>query len=298
MLLKPPSRPARGFIAKREHLRSVSTPSLRFGRPGAGRLPNKWLVDKLADRMASVATERRDGVQWIRLSRPEARNALSQREVDGVAGAIEEAGADPLVGAVVITGTGDSFSAGGDLRAMRDLDLGGMRRLVTSGQALMRSIESLELPVIAAINGWALGGGLELALACDVRIASDDAVIGLPELGLGTVPGWGGTHRLTAAIGNARATHYLLCGERIGARDALAIGLVTALHGAGELEPAAQRLGERLAGLQRPVVAGAKRALLAARRESADAASRAELDAVLDCHAHGAPARAAVEGPR
>jgi enoyl-CoA hydratase/carnithine racemase len=248
--------------------------------------------------MTSVATERRDAVLWIRLCRPELRNALSQDEVDRLTGAIAEAGTDPLVGAVVITGTGEAFSAGGDLHAMRDLDMDGMRRLVASGQALMRSIETLERPVVAAINGWALGGGLELALACDVRIASDHAVLGLPELSLGTVPGWGGTHRLTAAIGGARAAHHLLVPDRIGAREALALGLVTALHPPGELEPAAQRLGERLAALQPHVVAGAKRALLAARRGAADAASAAELDAVLDCRAHGVPARAAVEGGR
>ena len=246
--------------------------------------------------MASVATERRGRVLWIRLCRPEARNALSQPEVDGLAAAIEASGADPQARAVVITGTGDAFSSGGDLRAMRALDPDDMRRLVTDGQALMRAIETLERPVIAAINGWALGGGLELALACDVRIASQEAVLGLPELGLGTIPGWGGTHRLAVAVGGGRAAHLLLTGERVGAEEAFALGLVTALHPAAELEAAAQRLGERLAELQPHVVGGAKRTLLAARVFAADTASCEELGAVLECFARAVPGGALTDG--
>jgi len=233
---------------------------------------------------ARLAVERVGRVLWVRLGRPQILNALDQLDLDELAEVVAGPAREPETGAIVLTGSGRAFCAGGDLGALQGIDAAAMEHLVSSGAALMREIESLECPVVAAVNGLALGGGLELALACDIRVASEEAVFGLPEVTLGTIPAWGGTHRLADAVGGSRAAHLLLTGARVDAHEARAIGLVAEIHPADRLEAAAQELAERLAGLEPVAVAAAKRALLERRRAAADAAATAELDGVLAAH--------------
>jgi enoyl-CoA hydratase len=166
-------------------------------------------------------------VATLTIERPEALNALNGElmlELEGALGLIE---ADERVRALVITGSGRAFIAGadvGELAQMRTIFEG--RETSLNGQALMATIAALPFLTVAAVNGFALGGGLELALACDLRVASPKAKLGLPEVGLGLIPGYGATQRLPRLIGVGRALDLILTGRHVGADEALAMGLV------------------------------------------------------------------------
>lgn len=198
------------------------------------------------------------GESWaeITLNRPKA-NALSQELLGEVRAAVEEAEADPAVRAILLTGgPGRFFAAGADLPALQHaLDApyaaGG---LLEEGRRTMEAIAACTTPVIAAVNGIALGGGCELALACHLRIASDEAVFGQPEINLGLIPGWGGTHRLARAIGAARARDWLLTGRQASAREALEAGLVSRLAAPEALLDAARELARAIASKPAPAV--------------------------------------------
>lgn len=169
----------------------------------------------------------RDGhVAWIRIVRPTALNALNPDVLKDLRRCIRDAAADPEVRCAVLTGIGRSFVAGADIKHMIKQTSLESRDFTLQGQATLRLLEEWEVPVIGAINGYALGGGLELALACDFLVASDQATFGLPETGLGIHPGFGGTQRLPRLIGPARAKELLFTGRQVGAEEALAIGLV------------------------------------------------------------------------
>jgi enoyl-CoA hydratase/carnithine racemase len=199
------------------------------------------------------------GVGWgqITLNRPKA-NALSLELVTDIAAAFAELQADSGVRCILITGAGDRFFSGGaDIPTLQGslgdpLAEGG---LLATGLKLMNTIELSDKPVVAAVNGVAVGGGCELALACHMRIASANAQFGQPEIKLGIIPGWGGTHRLPRLIGEARALDWLLTGRMVGAEEALSSGLVCTVRPAGELAEAAQELGAAIGS--KPAVAAA-----------------------------------------
>jgi enoyl-CoA hydratase len=180
-------------------------------------------------------------IALITIQRPEALNALNDELVYEISIAIGLAEADVDVRALIITGTGRAFIAGADIGNLSNLsDVYMSREASLSGQELMNSIAALPFPTIAAINGFALGGGLELALACDLRIASSQARLGLPEVGLGLIPGYGGTQRLPRLIGLGRAMDLILTGRHVTADEAFQLGLVNrvaddALQAAKEL---------------------------------------------------------------
>jgi enoyl-CoA hydratase/carnithine racemase len=184
----------------------------------------------------AVCVEREGGVGWITLSRPGQINAINDEIRQGVPRMLAELEADPAVRVIVISGAGPrGFCAGADIKERR----GSVETSLQVRQRLERSrwIESLDRcrkPAIAAIHGFCMGGGMELALACDIRIASPDAVLALPETGLGLIPGGGGTQRLPRVIGPGRALDLLLTGERLTAAEALAIGLVSRVSATAE----------------------------------------------------------------
>lgn len=180
--------------------------------------------------------ERRGAVALLTISRPEKLNALNAATVAELDAAIASLIEDEAIGAVVLTGAGrKAFVAGADIAEIRDLGPIEARAFAARGQALMRRIEAAPIPVIAAINGFALGGGLELALACHLRYASATARLGLPEIKLGLIPGFGGTQRLPRAVGRARALEMMLSGEPIDADAAERRGLVQQVFAPEEL---------------------------------------------------------------
>lgn len=168
-----------------------------------------------------------DGVAIVTIDRQEALNALNGELLFELGAAFELAESDAEVRALIVTGNGRAFVAGADIAALQQLE-GGFagREAALSGQDVMNTLAALPFPTIAAINGFALGGGLELALACDLRVAAKGARLGLPEVGLGLIPGYGGTQRLPRLIGLGRALDLILTGRHVAAEEALALGLV------------------------------------------------------------------------
>jgi enoyl-CoA hydratase len=211
----------------------------------------------VAYRNLSLALDAR--VATLTVSRPQARNALDTDTVEEFHRALDEvrqAGATVLI----VTGAGDkAFVSGADINAIRAR--GRADALASINSRLMSAVENHEAVTIAAVNGYALGGGCELALACDLRVASDTAVFGLPEPTLGIIPGAGGTQRLPRIVGLGRAKEMILTGARWDARQALAAGLVSEVVPAAELLPAARRLAERVLALGPLAVRLAKMAL-------------------------------------
>lgn len=176
------------------------------------------------------------------LNRPEAMNALNAQTMQSLAGLVEYLGgrAASSVRALIITGAGEkAFVAGADIREFEGLSIEKARNLATLGQEIMRNIEGLKIPVIAAVNGFALGGGLELALACDFIYASENAKFGLPECTLGLMPGYGGTVRLPRRVGLGRAREMTMTGQMISAAEALNMGLVNRVLASSDLLAAA-----------------------------------------------------------
>ncbi len=163
----------------------------------------------------------------VTINRPEALNAMSQVVIVELQDAVEKCVDNDEVGIIVITGSGEkSFVAGADIKAMQTMSGRQAIEFSREGQDMTMVIENSPKPVIAAINGFALGGGCEIALACDIRIAADNAKFSQPEVALGIIPGWGGTQRLPRLIGKGRAIELIAGGEMIGANEALRIGLV------------------------------------------------------------------------
>jgi enoyl-CoA hydratase len=171
-----------------------------------------------------------DGIVLMTINRPEKRNALNHAVVDELGEAFRVATQDRSVKALVLTGAGDkAFIAGADIGELASLGAVEAERLSRRGQEVFRALETLRKPSVAAINGYALGGGLELAMSCTIRVASPDAKLGQPEVKLGIIPGYGGTQRLPRIVGRGRALDLLLTGETIDAAEAHRIGLVNAI---------------------------------------------------------------------
>lgn len=184
-----------------------------------------------------------DAVRWITVNRPDKLNALNVATVGELDRCFAEAAGDPAVLAVVVTGAGDkAFVAGADIAELRELDPAGAKEFALAGQAVFDRIEQLGKPVVAAVNGYALGGGCELAMACHLRVAARTAVLGQPEVKLGLIPGYAGTQRLPRLVGRGRALELLLTGRTVSADEAERIGLVNRVVEAVELTPAVTEL--------------------------------------------------------
>lgn len=198
--------------------------------------------------MEFIQYDVQDHVAVLTIDRPEALNALSSQVLDSLDQAIDAIDLD-AVRVLVITGSGDkAFVAGADIGEMKDMTAAEGQAYGEKGNGIFRKIETLPIPVIAAINGFALGGGNELAMACDIRLCSDNAVFGQPEVGLGITPGFGGTQRLARVIGSlSKAKEILLVARNIKADQALEIGLVSAVYSQAELLDEAKKMAGRIA---------------------------------------------------
>ena len=177
--------------------------------------------------LKNVIYEKNEGIATVTLNRPEAMNAFSIELINEVINCLGDAGKDENIRVVILTGAGEkAFSAGADIKAMIGMNALKARELSMNGYRVCKALEKLEKPVIAAINGFALGGGLETAMACDFRIASDKARMGQTEINIGLIPGWGGTQRLTRLVGKTKAKELVYTGKIIDAKTAEQIGLV------------------------------------------------------------------------
>jgi enoyl-CoA hydratase/3-hydroxyacyl-CoA dehydrogenase len=196
----------------------------------------------------SILIEKKGNVQWVSLNRPGRMNAFNIELIDELLTAIEEIDKDEEIRCVILKSEGErAFSVGADISMFTDLDPERAIALSERGQRLMDRIESSPKPYIAAIHGFCLGGGLEIVLACDFRIASESAQLGSPELNLGIIPGWGGTQRLLRLIGLAKAKELVFLGDRLSADEALEIGLLNKVVSLDKLYEETENLAQRLA---------------------------------------------------
>jgi enoyl-CoA hydratase len=226
-----------------------------------------------------ITVERTGAVAVVTIQRPEKLNALNAKVIAELtaafAGLIAATGED-VVRAAILTGAGKAFVAGADIAEMSTLTTLEAKRLADAGHALGALIESAPFPVIAAVNGFALGGGCELALACDFILAADTAKLGQPEVNLGVIPGFGGTQRLVRRVGAARARELIYTGDLINADQALAMGLVNTVVPGAELLLRARDVALKIASRGPVAVAAAKRVIL--RGESLDLPAACELE--------------------
>jgi len=207
-----------------------------------------------------VRRSEEDGVEILVLRNPPV-NALSTGLLAELGAQVDALATAPGCRAVVVTGDGQYFSAGADLKEMATLDLARAPEIARSGQALFRRIAELPVPVVAAVNGLALGGGLELALACDLRVAGESAKLGAPEVNYGLMPAYGGTQRLPRLVGPAKARELIFTGGMISAAEALRIGLVNKVVPAGQELRAARDLAHTIGQRAPRAVRAAKRAI-------------------------------------
>ena len=231
----------------------------------------------------TLIVERRHRVALITVNRPEKRNALNIQTRREGAAALEELREDESIGVVVITGAGDkAFIAGADIAEFAGRTAI-TQRDVMLGRSLFTAIDAFPKPVIAMINGYCLGGGCELALACDIRIASEKASFGQPEINLGIIPGGGGTQRLTRLIGEGKAMELILTGDIIDAPAALTLGLVNMVVPAADLEARTMEMANRIAEKSPIALRMAKEAVRIASRSNLDEGLRREVDLFALC---------------
>jgi len=195
----------------------------------------------------NLLLETRDGVAFLTVNRPKVLNALNAETIGELDEASSSLSADPAVRAVIVAGAGEkAFVAGADINELAQANPVSGRETALRGQRVLERLDKMGKPVVAAINGFALGGGLELALACHLRVAAQEARLGLPEVKLGIIPGYGGTQRLARLIGKGRALEWVLSGEMMDAAEAYRIGLVNRLFPSAELLGGAEALVRKI----------------------------------------------------
>lgn len=196
------------------------------------------------------------GVATITINRPDKMNALNRQTVNEIGEAVKQANADTNVKMILVTGAGPkAFVAGADISEFSSISVAQGSEFAANGHRVFNSIEQSPKPVIAAVNGFALGGGCELAMACHIRVASDNAKFGQPEVNLGLIPGYGGTQRLVQHIGKGKALELMMTGDMINASDALALGLVNYVVKPEELMGKCKELAEKIMS-KSPVAVG------------------------------------------
>jgi len=201
----------------------------------------------MSSRYRTIKLKKKQNTAWIILDRPEKLNAINAVMLQELSEALNKIEKNLKVRCVIITGEGKrAFSAGADITELHKLTQETAAELSRKGQQVFSQVETLSKPVVAAINGYALGGGLALALACDFRIASIDAELGSPEIKLGIIPAWGGTQRLAKIVGVAEAKRLVMLGDRVKAKEALKMGLVNKVVPPNKLEAEAEALAQRL----------------------------------------------------
>lgn len=237
----------------------------------------------MPEKYETLLFERRGRVGIVTINRPDKRNALNIKTREEGAALLDQLRNDESVGVVVITGAGDkAFIAGADIAEFAGRTAM-MQRDVMTARSLFTAIDTFPKPIIAMVNGYCLGGGCELALACDIRIASETASFGQPEINLGIIPGGGGTQRLTRLVGEGKAMEMILTGEIIDAKTAHSIGLVNTVVPAAELETKTMEIANRIAEKSPIALSLAKESVKLASRSNLDEGLRREVDLFALC---------------
>lgn len=247
----------------------------------------------------AVDIEINEGVAVITMNRPQALNAFDSEQLRRMKSALDEVGQNPLARVAIITGAGDrAFAAGADIKEMSALSGKDALEFGRLGHAVTAAIELLPQPVIAAVNGYAFGGGCEIAIACDMRIASENARFAQPEVGLGIPPGWGGTQRLPRLIGPGLAAEMIFTGRHVHADEALRIGLINSVHSIDALMDAAREIAAMISQNSPSAVRASKRlmALTFSSNSGAGlAAEVAEFGSAFSCPDQGEGMQAFIE---
>lgn len=194
----------------------------------------------------SLKYEVKDGIAYVTINKPKSMNALSTEVLDELFAVFTEIDKDPAAQVAILTGEGRAFVAGADISQMVNLTGLEGQEMMKQGAKVMDHIEGIRKPVIAAVNGFALGGGCELAMACDIRVASEAAKFGQPEVNLGIIPGFGGTQRLPRLVGKGMGKYMIMTAEMVDANEALRIGLVEKVVTAEELIPACEKIAKTI----------------------------------------------------
>ena len=232
----------------------------------------------------NILCEVEGNVATITFNRPKALNALNYETISELDDALDKCKADENVKAVILTGSGDkAFVAGADITELKDKPPVEVMPFIEHGHGVFKKLEDFDKPTIAAINGFALGGGEEVSMCCDLRYASENARFGQPEILLGIIPGWGGTQRLTRLIGIGRSKELNMLGGNITAQRAYEVGLVNRVFPADQLMPEVKKIAERLAGMPPFAIKMAKYAINYGYDLSLDAARALEIQCVSQC---------------
>ncbi len=220
----------------------------------------------------NILSDSSNGITTITINRPNKLNALNKATIQELHDALDEANADDNTKVVIITGSGDkAFVAGADISEFADFGVEKGGKLAAKGQKILFDfVENLSTPVIAAVNGFALGGGLELAMACHFRVASDNAKMGLPEVSLGVIPGYGGTQRLPQLVGKGRAMEMVMTAGMIDANQALQYGLVNHVTTQDELLPLAEKIASKIMRNSSVAIKGAIKSINANYKDGVD----------------------------
>ncbi|MFT5582314.1 MAG: enoyl-CoA hydratase, partial [Psychromonas sp.] len=211
----------------------------------------------------NIVVESKDKYQIITINRPKQLNALNKETIQELHDALDAANKDHATGAVILIGSGEkAFVAGADIKEFADFSISQGGDLARKGQEMLFDfIENMEIPVVAAVNGFALGGGLELAMASHIRLASDNARLGLPEVSLGVIPGYGGTQRLAQLVGRGKANEMVFTAGMISAEEALQLGLVNYVVSQEELLPKAEKIVSKILNNSKTAITSAIKAV-------------------------------------
>ena len=234
--------------------------------------------------MNNLITEQNGHILTITINRPDQLNALNKETIEELNVALTEAEADDSVGVIILTGSGEkAFVAGADIKEFADFSVDQGKKLSAEGHELLFSfIENLSTPVIAAVNGFALGGGLELAMCSHIRIASDNAKLGLPEVSLGVIPGYGGTQRLAQLVGRGKAFELVMTAGMMSAEEAMQWGLVNHVVSQEELIPLAEKIASKILRNSPNAISAAIRAVNANYKDGVDG-MQVEIDEFGKC---------------
>lgn len=237
--------------------------------------------------MSLVTTSKSDGICTVKINRPDKLNAMNMDVAKELVNIFENLGKDDTVKVIILTGEGDkAFSAGADIEYMSKISPDESEEYAKLGQLVTATVENVNQPTIAAINGFALGGGCELAMSCDIRIAADTAKMGQPEVTIGIPPGWGGTQRLMRIVGIAKAKEMVYTGKMIKAEEAREIGLVNQVVELSTLMDETMKMAKTIAGNSAIAVRMSKAAINKGRNADLDTGLGIELLAWRNCFTH------------